>query len=37
MLITNAQLQPGESLLIIGIGVELPSASLQVAKKIVRR
>jgi NADPH:quinone reductase-like Zn-dependent oxidoreductase len=34
MLITNAQLQPGETLLIIGIGGGVASASLQVAKKI---
>jgi NADPH:quinone reductase-like Zn-dependent oxidoreductase len=34
MLITHAQLQPGESLLIIGIGGGVASASLQVAKKI---
>ena len=34
MLITNAQLQPGESLLIIGIGGGVASASLQVAKQI---
>jgi NADPH:quinone reductase-like Zn-dependent oxidoreductase len=33
MLFTNAQLQPGESLLIIGIGGGVASASLQVAKK----
>jgi NADPH:quinone reductase-like Zn-dependent oxidoreductase len=34
MLITNAQLKPGESLLIIGVGGGVASASLQVAKKI---
>ena len=34
MLITNAQLKPGESLLIIGIGGGVASAALQVAKKI---
>jgi NADPH:quinone reductase-like Zn-dependent oxidoreductase len=34
MLITNAQLKPGETLLIIGIGGGVASASLQVAKKI---
>jgi NADPH:quinone reductase-like Zn-dependent oxidoreductase len=31
------QLQSGESLLIIGIGGEVASASLQLAKKSVRR
>jgi NADPH:quinone reductase-like Zn-dependent oxidoreductase len=34
MLITNAQLQPGETLLIIGIGGGVASAALQVADKI---
>jgi NADPH:quinone reductase-like Zn-dependent oxidoreductase len=34
MLITNAQLQPGETVLIIGVGGGVASASLQVAKKI---
>jgi NADPH:quinone reductase-like Zn-dependent oxidoreductase len=34
MLITNAQLKPGETLLIIGIGGGVASAALQVAKKI---
>jgi NADPH:quinone reductase-like Zn-dependent oxidoreductase len=34
MLITNAELKPGETLLIIGIGGGVASASLQVAKKI---
>jgi NADPH:quinone reductase-like Zn-dependent oxidoreductase len=34
MLITNAQLKPGEMLLIIGIGGGVASASLQVAKKV---
>jgi NADPH:quinone reductase-like Zn-dependent oxidoreductase len=34
MLITNAQLRPGETLLIIGIGGEVASAALQVAKNI---
>ncbi len=34
MLITNAQLKPGESILIIGIGGGVASASLQLAKKI---
>jgi NADPH:quinone reductase-like Zn-dependent oxidoreductase len=34
MLITNAALRPGESLLIIGIGGGVASASLQLAKKI---
>ena len=37
MLIINAQLQPGESLLIIGIGGGVASASLQVAKQIGAR
>ena len=34
MLITNAQLKPGETILIIGIGGGVASAALQVAKKI---
>lgn len=34
MLITNAQLKPGETLLVIGIGGGVASAALQVAKKI---
>lgn len=34
MLITNARLKPGESLLIIGIGGGVASAALQVAKQI---
>jgi NADPH:quinone reductase-like Zn-dependent oxidoreductase len=34
MLITNAQLKPGETLLIIGIGGGVASAALQVAKKM---
>lgn len=34
MLITNAKLKPGETMLIIGIGGGVASASLQVAKKI---
>jgi NADPH:quinone reductase-like Zn-dependent oxidoreductase len=34
MLITNAQLKPGETLLIIGIGGGVASASLQVAKRL---
>jgi NADPH:quinone reductase-like Zn-dependent oxidoreductase len=34
MLITNAKLRPGETLLIIGIGGGVASAALQVAKKI---
>ncbi|MGH7784358.1 MAG: zinc-binding dehydrogenase, partial [Candidatus Binatia bacterium] len=34
MLITNARLKPGETLLIIGIGGGVASAALQVAKKI---
>jgi NADPH:quinone reductase-like Zn-dependent oxidoreductase len=34
MLITNAQLRPGETLLIIGIGGGVASAALQVAKQI---
>jgi len=33
MLVTNARLQPGESLLIIGIGGGVASAALQVAKR----
>ena len=37
MLITNAQLRPGESLLIIGIGGGVASASLQLAKKVGAR
>ena len=37
MLITNAALKPGESLLIIGIGGGVASASLQLAKKIGAR
>jgi NADPH:quinone reductase-like Zn-dependent oxidoreductase len=37
MIITNAELKPGESLLIIGIGGGVASASLQVAKKIGAR
>jgi NADPH:quinone reductase-like Zn-dependent oxidoreductase len=37
MLITNAELKPGESLLIIGIGGGVASASLQLAKKIGAR
>jgi NADPH:quinone reductase-like Zn-dependent oxidoreductase len=37
MLITNAQLQPGEGLLMIGIRGGMPSASLQVAEKIDAR
>jgi NADPH:quinone reductase-like Zn-dependent oxidoreductase len=34
MLITNARLKPGETVLIIGIGGGVASASLQIAKKI---
>jgi NADPH:quinone reductase-like Zn-dependent oxidoreductase len=34
MLITNAQLRPGETLLIIGVGGGVASAALQVAKEI---
>ncbi|MBI2181746.1 MAG: zinc-binding dehydrogenase [Deltaproteobacteria bacterium] len=34
MLITNAKLKPGETMLIIGIGGGVASASLQVAKKV---
>jgi len=34
MLITNAKLKPGETMLIIGVGGGVASASLQVAKKI---
>jgi NADPH:quinone reductase-like Zn-dependent oxidoreductase len=34
MLITNAQLKPGETILIIGIGGGVAGAALQVAKKI---
>lgn len=34
MLVTNARLQPGESLLIIGIGGGVAGAALQVAKRI---
>lgn len=34
MLITNAKLKPGETLLIVGIGGGVASASLQVARKI---
>ena len=37
MLVTNARLKPGESLLIIGIGGGVASASLQLAKKIGAR
>ena len=37
MLITNGRLKPGESLLIIGIGGGVASASLQLAKKIGAR
>ena len=37
MLITNARLRPGETLLIIGIGGGVASACLQVAKKIGAR
>jgi NADPH:quinone reductase-like Zn-dependent oxidoreductase len=37
MLVTNARLQPGESLLIIGIGGGVASAALQVAKQMGAR
>lgn len=37
MMITNAELKPGESLLIIGIGGGVASATLQIAKKIGAR
>ena len=37
MLITNAELKPGESMLIIGVGGGVASACLQVAKKIGAR
>ena len=37
MVITNAELKPGESMLIIGIGGGVASATLQVAKKIGAR
>ena len=37
MLITNARIKPGESLLIIGIGGGVASAALQVSKKIGAR
>jgi NADPH:quinone reductase-like Zn-dependent oxidoreductase len=37
MLITNARLEPGETILILGIGGGVASASLQVAKKIGAR
>ena len=37
MLVTNAELKPGETVLIIGIGGGVASASLQVAKKIGAR
>jgi NADPH:quinone reductase-like Zn-dependent oxidoreductase len=37
MLITNAQLKPGETVLIIGIGGGVASAAMQVAKKIGAR
>jgi NADPH:quinone reductase-like Zn-dependent oxidoreductase len=37
MLVTNARLRPGESLLIIGIGGGVASAALQVAKRIGAR
>jgi NADPH:quinone reductase-like Zn-dependent oxidoreductase len=37
MLVTNARLQPGERLLIIGIGGGVASAALQVAKRIGTR
>jgi NADPH:quinone reductase-like Zn-dependent oxidoreductase len=37
MLVTNARLQPGESLLIIGIGGGVASGGLQVAKRIGAR
>lgn len=37
MLITNARLEPGETILILGIGGGVASASLRVAKKIAAR
>jgi len=37
MLITNGKLQPGETVLIIGVGGGVASASLQVAKKLGAR
>ncbi len=37
MLVTNAKLKPGETILIIGIGGGVASASLQLAKKIGAR
>ncbi len=37
MLVSNARLQPGESILIIGIGGGVASAALQVAKRIGAR
>ncbi len=37
MLITNAELKPGETILIIGVGGGVASASLQVAKRIGAR
>lgn len=37
MIVTNARLQPGETLLIIGIGGGVASAGLQVAKRIGAR
>jgi len=37
MVITNAELKPGESMLIIGIGGGVASATLQIAKKIGAR
>jgi NADPH:quinone reductase-like Zn-dependent oxidoreductase len=37
MLVSNARLQPGESILIIGIGGGVASAALQVAKQIGAR
>jgi len=37
MLITNGKLQPGETVLIVGIGGGVASASLQVAKKLGAR
>jgi NADPH:quinone reductase-like Zn-dependent oxidoreductase len=37
MLVTNARLKPGESILIIGIGGGVASAALQMAKKIGAR
>ena len=37
MLVTNAELKPGESVLIIGIGGGVASASLQLAKRIGAR